>query len=97
MLVSRVLVSRDELVSVLMNASSYDLLFCINYKPKHRAVHDMHAFLKSNTFMSNVRLKLGKNQANVKQHHGAELLLFENYLHSSSTSLSKNNRAYSKE
>ena len=43
----------------------------------------------SNTFISNTRLKLAKNQANVKQHLEAELLLFENYAHSSSTLLSE--------
>ena len=37
-----------------------------------------------------------KNQANAKQHPEAELLLFENYLHSSSSLSSKNNRRYSK-
>ena len=37
-------------------------------------------------FISNIfRLKLAKNQVNAKQHSEAELLLFENYLHSSST------------
>ena len=50
----------------------------------------------SNTFISNVRLKLAKIQANAKQHPEAELFLFENYSHSSSTLLSKNNRIYSK-
>ena len=38
-------------------------------------------FFKSNTFISNARLKLTKNQANAKQHPETELLLFENYLH----------------
>ena len=57
----------------------------------------IHAFLFiSNTLLSNVRLKLGKNQANAKQHSEAEVLLFENYSHSSYTLSSKNNRAYSK-
>ena len=56
----------------------------------------MHAFFISNTFISNVKLKLAKNQANFKQHPQAELLLFENYLHSSPTLSSKNNRTYSK-
>ena len=41
-------------------------------------------FLTSNTFISNARLKLPKNQVNAKQHTEAELLLFENYSHSSS-------------
>ena len=42
--------------------------------------------------MRNARLKLVKNQANGKQHPEAELLLFENYLHSSC----ENNRTYSR-
>ena len=46
--------------------------------------------------MSHVRLKLAKNQANAKQHPQAELLLFENYSHSSSPLSNKNNRTYSK-
>ena len=41
-------------------------------------------------------LKLTKSQANAKQHPEAELLLFENYSHSSSTLSSKNNWTYSK-
>ena len=40
-------------------------------------------------------MKLAKNQVNAKQHAEAELLLFENYSHSSST-LSKNNKRYFK-
>ena len=39
---------------------------------------------------------MAKNQAKAKQHPEAELLLFENYSHSSSTLSSKNNRTYSK-
>ena len=39
-------------------------------------------------------MKLAKNQANDKQHSETELLLFENYSHSSSTLSSKNNRTY---
>ena len=50
----------------------------------------------SNTFVSNVRLILAKNQAKAKQHTEAELLLFENYSLSSSTLSSKSNRRYSK-
>ena len=38
---------------------------------------------------SSIRLKFLKNQANTKQHLEAELLLFENYSHSSSTLSSK--------
>ena len=53
-------------------------------------------FFISNTFVSNARVILEKNQANAKQHPEAELLLFENYSHSSFTLSPKNNRAYSK-
>ena len=38
---------------------------------------------------------MAKNQANAKQHPEDELLLFENYSHSSPTLSSKNNRTYS--
>ena len=57
---------------------------------------ELHAFCIINTVISNNRLKLAKNQANAKQHPEAELLLFENYSHSSSTLSSKNNSIYSK-
>ena len=56
----------------------------------------LNTFFISNTFLSNARLKLAKNQANAKQHPEAELLLFENYSHFSSTLSSKNNRTDSK-
>ena len=46
--------------------------------------------------MSNAKLNLAKNQGNTKQHPVAELLLIENYSHSSSTLSSKNNGTYSK-
>ena len=52
-------------------------------------------FYISNTSISNARLKLAKNQANAEQHPVAELLLFENYSHSSPTLSTKNNRIYS--
>ena len=58
--------------------------------------NEIHGFFISNTFMSNVRLKYPKNQANTKHHPQAEYLLFENYSHSSSTFSSKNNSTYSK-
>ena len=53
-------------------------------------------FFISKTFISNTSLKLAKNQAKYKQHAEAKLLLFENYLLSSSVLSSKNNRRYSK-
>ena len=39
-------------------------------------------------------MKLAEAQANAKQHLEAALLLFENFLHSSSTLFSKNNTTY---
>ena len=56
---------------------------------------ELDAFFKSNTFISNARLKLAKNQAKAKQHPEAELLLFENYLFSLSKLSYKNKRRYS--
>ena len=38
---------------------------------------NIHTFFISNTFISNARLKLEKNQANAKQHAESELFLFE--------------------
>ena len=59
--------------------------------------HQIKVFFISNTLVSNGRVKFVKNQANAKEHPEAELLLFENYLHSSSTLTSKNNStSYSK-
>ena len=55
----------------------------------------IHAFSVSNTVISNARMKLAKNQTNAKQHPEAELSLLENFLQSSSTLSSKNNRTYS--
>ena len=61
----------------------------------------LNAFFISNTFISNTTVKLVKNQANAKQHLVAkqhpetEILLFENYSHSSSTLSFKNNRPLS--
>ena len=58
-------------------------------------LHTLFLYISS-TFESNTRLKLTKNQARAKQHPEAELLLFENYLLSSSMLSSKNNRTCSK-
>ena len=53
----------------------------------------LHAFFISK---KQRQAKIGKkNQANAKQHPEGEILLFENYSHSSSTLSSKNNRTYS--
>ena len=53
-------------------------------------------FFINNTFISNARLTLAKNHVNAKQHPHAELLLFQNYSHFSSTLSPNNNRVYSK-
>ena len=45
--------------------------------------------------MSNTSVKLTKYQAIAEQHPKAELLLFENYSHSSFTWSSKSNSTYS--
>ena len=50
---------------------------------------NLQAFFISNAFISNARLKLVKHQANAKQHSEAELQLFYNYSHSSTTLSSK--------
>ena len=44
----------------------------------HDQIYQFTRFFISNTFTSNARLKLVKNQANAKQHPEAELWLFEN-------------------
>ena len=56
----------------------------------------IHAFFIGNTFISNATLKLAKNQAKSKQYAEVEFLLLENYVRSSSTVSSKNNKRYSK-
>ena len=56
----------------------------------------IHPFIISNTLISNIRLKLTKNQAKTKQHSEAKLLLFENYLPASSMLSSKANMKFSK-
>ena len=74
----------------------------MTYDPNQSGSEWVHkAFLKgfkytlffiSNTFISNARLKLEKNEANTKQHFEAEHSLFENYSLSSSTWPSKNSK-----
>ena len=56
----------------------------------------LHALFISNTFKSNARLKLAKNQAKAKQNPEAELFQFDNYLFSSLMLLTKNNKRFSK-
>ena len=55
----------------------------------------LHAFFISNTYKQR-QAEISKNQAKAKQHPQAKLLLFENYLLSSSTLSSKHDRRYSK-
>ena len=54
----------------------------LDIEKKSLNVINYTAFL-SNTITSNVTLKLAKNQVNAKQHPDTDILLFENYLHSS--------------
>ena len=49
----------------------------------------LHAFFMSNIFTKSDTQKLANNQTNSKQHPETELLLLENYSHSSSTLSSK--------
>ena len=67
------------------------------YTRKNRMGNSVHAFLYiSNTFISNYRMKLAKNQGKAKQHPAAEFLLFETYSLSLSSLSLKNIRRYSK-
>ena len=56
----------------------------------------LHAFLISNTFISNTKLILAKKKAQAKHHSDAELLPFEDCSLSSCMLSSKNNWTYSK-
>ena len=47
----------------------------------HFNFYVVHAFVTSNTFKSNARLKLVNNQANAKQHPEVELWLFIHIFH----------------
>ena len=60
------------------------------------SANQLHAFFMSSTFISNVRLKSAKHQANAKQHPETELLLFENVSHFSFTLSFRNNGTYPK-
>ena len=53
-------------------------------------------FLYKQHFYKQRQAEIGKDQAKAKQHPETELLLFENYLLSTPTLSSKNNRRYSK-
>ena len=84
------------------------MFFFLNTKPnlKEKQKQKMLSWLQDNVkplfwtitryfFKSDARLKLAKSKPNVKQRPETELLLFEHYLHSSSTLSSKNDRTYS--
>ena len=86
----------EEIVFLSKKIYFSNFFSCVEILPKTGSVWQLHAFFVSNTFISNARLKLAKNQANIKQHPKVELWLFENYSHSSSTLSSKNNSTYSK-
>ena len=73
------------------------LLFC-SMASSHfsRMRFRIRSFLYKQHFYKNATLKLVKSQAKAKQHPESELLELENYLLSSSTLSSKNNRRYFK-
>ena len=85
---------KDKLFVVILSVCDYVAATNV----KNELMNYMFFFYISNTFTSNARLKLPKKkyQVNAKQHPEAELLLFENYSHSSFTLSFKNNRTYSK-
>ena len=58
--------------------------------------HQSTLFFKSNSFVSNARLKLAKNQVKAKRQPEAELFVFENYSFSSSTLSYENSKKHSK-
>ena len=72
------------------------LWLTLNMREAFLQYASLHTFFISNTFISNARLKLAKNQTNAKQHSEAELLRSENYWYFSSTLSFSNNRTYSK-
>ena len=79
-------------VSVFSNVSTcYSKWKTRVYEINNKAI----CFFICNISISNARLILSKNQANVNQHPEAWLLLFKNYSHSSSALPSKNS-TYSK-
>ena len=66
-----------QFVAKIAKRNLIDVL--LKFLAAKNSTNKVHAFFKSNTFISNVRLKLAKNQAKVYWHPEAELLLFENY------------------
>ena len=67
----------------------------VKYLDNFSLIYVLHAFFYEQDFYKQHQAEIAKNQASVKQDHEAELLLFEDYSHSSSTLSSKNNRTYS--
>ena len=59
----------------------YNNNFSTSSRKRHWEGDVFTLFFVSNTFIINVKLKLAKIQANVKQHPEAELLLFIHILH----------------
>ena len=79
-------------LSPLLNSANSSYIINFQNFTLHQKLNlELHAFFKATLFTSNGKLKLAKNQANARQHLEAELLLFGNYSHSSSTLSSKNN------
>ena len=60
-----------------MNVFRLTLNMSLNMREAFLQLHSF--FKKSNTFISNARLKLAKNQAKAKKYPEAELLTYENY------------------
>ena len=83
--------SKETIIKLIIKNLEYN-----NEYFRNKNYCDNTRFFISNTFTSNVRLKLAKNQLKSKQHPEAELLLIKNYSPFSSTLPSKNNSRYSK-
>ena len=63
---------------ILENISNFEGPSCLRKKrivSHNFKFYVVHAFLVGNTFLSNARLKLAKNQSNAMQHPEVELLL----------------------
>ena len=64
----------EEIVFLSKKIYFSNFFSCVEILPKTGSVWQLHAFFVSNTFISNARLKLAKNQANVKQHPNTHIL-----------------------
>ena len=67
---------KDYLRSCFFEVSYKRRLVKITSSKKRLGNTEFHILFISNTFISDARLKLAKNQANAKQHPETELLLF---------------------